>query len=74
MVEYEVGDIIEYGPLGGGVFVAKVKVKSEDIKGNSQGFLATLIHNKAPRTANKPGSGVWGYDEDVIRVVRRANA
>lgn len=60
-VTYEVGDTIEYALFGGDKRrICKVIERHEDIKNGRAGFDAEMPN----------GTLVWGYDDDVIAVVK----
>lgn len=58
---YRAGDEIEYEDLGGGRRIVRVTAKSNDIKNGCPGF--DCVGNN--------GEQWWGYDYQIIRVVRR---
>ncbi len=60
-LNYEVGDEIEYEDLGGGRRIARVTMKSSNIKNGRSGF--DCVGNNSEQW--------WGYDYQIIRVVRR---
>lgn len=60
-LSYEVGDEIEYEDLGGGQRIVRVTARSDDIKNGRPGFDCVGNH----------GEEWWGYDYQIIRVVRR---
>jgi hypothetical protein len=62
-IDYEVGDTIEYSPFGGGVRRVLVEAKESDIKNGYPGFDGTIAGGEAT---------VWGYDDQIIRVVKKA--
>lgn len=55
--QYSVGDTIQYRLFGGKTRTAVVESRSEDIKDGRPGFDTV--------------DGNWGYDDQVIRVVRK---
>ncbi len=61
-LNYQVGDEIEYEDLGGSLRIARVVAKSKDIKNGHPGF--DCVGNQ--------GQEWWGYDAQIVRVVRRA--
>jgi len=61
-MDYEVGDTIEYRTLGGSTRVCVVEYRDEDIKDGYPGFDAIMAD----------GDTVWGYDSDIVRVVKKA--
>lgn len=67
---YEVGDIIEYNAFGGELRRVLVESKSENIKNDRPGFDGVLV--AAPE--DDQWRDVWGYDDQIVRVVTRSNA
>lgn len=55
--EYEVGDIIEYSPYGGGLRRVKVTAKVEDIKNGEDGFEGVLVDGELE---------VWGMNSQIL--------
>lgn len=66
-VNYNVGDTIQYRHFGGGVRTVLVEEKDSDIKNGRPGFAGECL------TEGDAG-GVWGYDDQVICVVKRCNS
>lgn len=64
-MKYRVGSIIEYKPFGGGKRVVLVEEKEADIKNGRPGFSGDLA-----ATDSGPYSSVWGYDDQITKVVR----
>lgn len=60
--QYEVGDVIEYVAFAGERRQVRVTFKSSDIKNGRPGFDGELA-------GGGPGSEVWGYDSQIVRVV-----
>ena len=58
MIEYNVGDVIEYQPFAGPRRIVTVENKEDNIKNGYSGFDAV--------------EGYWGYDDQIIRVVSRS--
>ena len=63
---YKVGSVIEYSPFGGGCRRVVVEEKEDDIKNGRPGFSGHQV-GAGPRDGL--GGGVWGYDDQIIRVV-----
>jgi len=61
--EYKVGDTIRYRAFGGEVRKIRIDYRTDDIKDNRAGFDGTMIDT---------GMGVWGYDEQIIQVIKEA--
>jgi hypothetical protein len=59
-IEYQVGDTVEYTPMGGGSRIVVVTDKDDNIKNGRPGFEALT-------------EGVWGYDDQIVRVVEKAS-
>lgn len=68
MPHYEVGDTITYSPFGGGVRYVLVNNKEDDVKNGLPGFDGELIVD------GPTGEYVWGYDNQILDVVRHASA
>lgn len=58
--KYRVGSVIQYVSFGGGLRTVTVDEKEDDIKGGRPGFGGI----------NDRGEGVWGYDDQIITVVK----
>ena len=75
MVTYDVGDVIEYQLLVGGLRWVLVEEKEPDIKNGQPGFCGSVVletsEYKVADLENEIGCevGVWGYDDRVLRVV-----
>lgn len=63
-MNYNEGSVIQYSPFGGGTRTVLVDEKSSDIKNGRPGFGGTLVD-----AADGPVS-VWGYDSQIIGVVK----
>lgn len=61
-MQYEVGDTITYIAFGGERRTVVVTERDEDIKNGYPGFDAMLPN----------GGCVWGYDDQIIQVERKA--
>lgn len=59
---YGVGDVIEYRPFGGGTRRVLVDLVEDDIKNGRPGFDGRVVGSNA---------SVWGYDEQITRVLAR---
>lgn len=66
-IDYKVGDVVEYRPFGGGIRRVEVTNKDADVKNGLPGFDGELVD-----AGDQEWRGVWGYDDQIIRVVRRA--
>ena len=69
MIDYEVGDVIEYDVLSesGENRVVEITDKFENIKNGRPGFDGVVVE---PEDDNiEVGDRVWGYDDRVIRVI-----
>lgn len=67
-VNYEVGDTIQYRTLIGSVRTVMVEARDPDIKNGRPGFAGECT---AP---DSDLGGCWGYDDQVIRVVKKCNS
>jgi hypothetical protein len=63
-VNYQIGDIIEYTTFDGSVRRVLVDNKEVDIKNGCAGFTGNLVG------ASSDHFGVWGYDYQILRVLR----
>lgn len=74
MVNYQVGDVVEQRVFGGMLRLVLVKERDPDIKNGWPGFSGTEVRETGETVPNPYGlgSGVWGYDHQVVRIVRRA--
>jgi len=63
-INYQVGDIIEYTTFDGSVRRVLVDNKEVDIKNGAAGFTGNLVD------VPKDHYGVWGYDYQILRVLR----
>lgn len=70
IMEYRVGDVIEYGMFGGGSRIVKVTAREANIKNGRAGFDGDLVRETGG-SGLTPGNGVWGYDDQIIRVKER---
>lgn len=76
-MDYNIGDIIEYTAFGGERRRVVVTAKLDDVKNDRPGFDGTQI----PLNCSSPWDlaqevwadcpGVWGYDDQITRVVTR---
>ena len=64
-MNYQVGDTIEYTTFDGSVRRVLVDNKEVDIKNGRAGFTGMTISRYAVGPAH-----VWGYDHQIIRVLR----
>jgi len=65
---YGEGDLIEYQTFGGGTRIVRVEAREEDIKNGSPGFDGIVVGGSA-----EYGASVWGYDDQITRVVEVAS-
>jgi hypothetical protein len=63
MLDYQVGDIIEYRPFGGGIRRVRVTAKHADVKNGKPGFDGELLEGQ-----HALGHEVWGYNSQVVSV------
>ena len=68
---YKIGDIIRYNAFGGCGRTVLVNDKDDDIKNGRPGFSGQLVDSDLNPILREDGSGVWGYDAQIISVVRR---
>lgn len=61
---YEIGDTVVYESTSGRVRECIVESKDPNIKHGYSGFTGTTTD----------GEQVWGYDDDIIRVIRKDGA
>ena len=70
---YRRHSIILYRPFGGGVRRVKVRKKEENVKNERPGFEGVEVgeNNKPlhPKEVRR-GMGVWGYDDQIIEVIK----
>jgi len=64
--EYEVGDVIDYSPFDGGSRRVVVTAREADIKNGRPGFDGNEV-------GGSTHEGWWGYDDQILRVVRRVS-
>ena len=69
-LDYGEGSIIIYSPFGGGTRRVRVECRESDIKNGRPGFDGVLV-SQTDGDATEDGDGVWGYDDQIIRVVKR---
>jgi len=69
-LDYGEGSVIVYNAFGGLKRTVLVDEKESDIKNGRAGFSGELV---GPDLKPLPGddNGVWGYDDQIVRVVRR---
>jgi hypothetical protein len=60
-LNYKAGSIIKYRPFTGPVRKVVVEDREEDVKNGRPGFVGTTTS----------GEDVWGYDDQIIEVVKR---
>lgn len=60
---YGVGSVIEYRAFGGEVRRVKVEWAGDNVKDGRPGFDGKIVGG------SKAGEFVWGYDEQITRVV-----
>ena len=61
-LNYKAGSIIKYRPFTGPVREVLVENREEDVKNGRPGFVGTWF---------AWGEDVWGYDDQIIEVVKR---
>lgn len=73
MIEYNVGDIIEQRTIYPRSRFVLVEKKIDPIKNDRPGFHGQEVDASGALVPDRPSwsSGVWGYDDDVLRVVRK---
>ena len=77
MTNYNEGDVIEYAQFGGGKVMVKVDEKTPDVKNGRPGFAGDVVVRNAQgglsfaKYANGERQGAWGYDSQVVRVVKK---
>jgi len=71
---YKVGDVIEQEAFGGVRRFVLIEGREHDIKNGRPGFDGRLVDREGReiRKDDPIGNGVWGYDYQVKRVIRRA--
>jgi hypothetical protein len=70
--DYKVGSIIEYGAFGGLARRVRVEEKESNIKNGRPGFTGVMVDANNAVIEDEDGiAGVWGYDEQITRVVTR---
>lgn len=67
--EYRVNSIIDYRASDGSIRRVRVEEKSPNIKNGRPGFDGTLISSSDSTMGE--GDGVWGYDEQIVRVFQK---
>jgi hypothetical protein len=72
-LNYNEGDIIAYNASGGLRRLVLVEEKDDDIKNGRPGFSGVEVDPKTmkPYFHDSLGGGVWGYDDQITRVVKR---
>lgn len=66
---YKAGDVIEYQTFGGGnIRRVLVEYREDNIKNCRPGFSGTAIEGGADADMS-----VWGYDDQIISVVRKGS-
>jgi hypothetical protein len=71
MPDYKQGDIIRYNAFGGCGRTVLVEEKDDDIKNGRPGFHGVMVDSNLKPLPEKDGMGVWGYDSQIVRVVKR---
>lgn len=69
---YKIGDIISYNAFGGLKRTVLVEDREDEIKNGRPGFSGKLVGSDHKPLPEKDGMGVWGYDSQIVRVIRRA--
>ena len=62
-MKYSQGSIIDYRTWTGEVRRVIVTSREDDVKNGRSGFDGVLV--------NDTGNAVWGYDDQIVRVVAR---
>jgi hypothetical protein len=67
---YNVGDVVEYKPFGGGLRHVRVTEKHANIKDGFPGFTGEMIwDSRGDHNRPVPDDwGCWGYDRRIVRV------
>jgi hypothetical protein len=65
--DYTEGSIIEYRTFTGGIRRVEVLERCDDVKNGRPGFDGFEVQ----RSPADDTTGVWGYDDQITRVVRR---
>lgn len=65
-MDYRIGSIIEYTGGAHGRIV-RVTYVSRDIKGGDPGFTGVVVVDNG---SDRAGDSVWGYDDQVKRVIQ----
>jgi len=65
--DYEVGSVIEYRAFGGELRRVRVTEKEANIKNGRAGFDGELLNGAPPSEE----WSVWGYDDQIVRVVEK---
>jgi len=68
---YKVGDIILQRCYTGGTRLVLVTTQEREIKNGRAGFGGTKVEEDGTEIKSEFGSGVWGYDDQVVKVVKR---
>ena len=71
-MRYKEGDIIRYNAFGGLSRNVLVEEKDDDIKNGRPGFSGVHLDPDLKPYPEKDGMGVWGYDAQIVQVVKRA--
>jgi len=69
-LDYREGSIIVYSPFGGGKRRVLVDEKDSDIKNGRPGFAGHQVDADGNRIGGED-EGCWGYDDQIVRVVKR---
>lgn len=67
-VDYESGDVVAYSAFGGAYREVVVEERIPEIKNGRDGFVGTVVEGR------EAGKEIWGYDYQIVRVVRPASA
>ena len=71
-LSYEEGDVIRYSAFGGLRRTVLVQEKDDEIKNGRPGFSGVLVDDDYKPLPEKDGMGVWGYDAQIIKVIKRS--
>jgi len=62
-LDYALGSIIEYRNSGGEILKVQGDEKEDDIKNGRSGFSGIIL--------GSDDDGCWGYDSQIIRVIKK---
>lgn len=70
-LSYKEGDVIRYSAFGGCRRTVLVDEKDDNIKNGRPGFSGQLVDDNYELLPEEDGMGVWGYDSQIFKVVKR---